>query len=110
MLDFVVKNVKNFMTKENKTTDYTFCSKCEVNPCECVVVKENKMWEEFIEKGADLEHDRWARWHEYFLSKCLIGRNGNNGNYILELSPNDYERWYRQTQTNLRSRKRSLRR
>jgi len=24
-----------------------------------------KRGEEFIEQGADLEHDRWARWHIY---------------------------------------------
>ena len=61
-------------------------------------IKEND--EMFIEKGADLEHDRWAGWHDYFLSKCImIGKNGNNGNYVLELLPNDYERWYRLTQT-----------
>ena len=24
-----------------------------------------RILEEFIEKGADLEHDRWSRWHKY---------------------------------------------
>lgn len=26
---------------------------------------------EFIEKGADLEHDRWAKWQRYLHSKCF---------------------------------------
>jgi len=26
---------------------------------------ENEWEKEFIEKGADLEHKRWARWHQY---------------------------------------------
>ena len=26
--------------------------------------------EEFVEKGANLEHDRWARWQKYMFSKC----------------------------------------
>lgn len=29
-------------------------------------------FEEFIEKGADLEHDRWARWQKYMFSKSFF--------------------------------------
>ena len=28
--------------------------------------------EKFVEKGADLEHDRWARWQEYMFSKSFF--------------------------------------
>lgn len=27
---------------------------------------------EFIEKGADLEHERWSSWQSYFFSKCQV--------------------------------------
>lgn len=26
---------------------------------------------EFIEKGADLEHERWVKWQAYMFSKCF---------------------------------------
>lgn len=29
------------------------------------------MEERFIEEGADLEHDRWARWQKYFFSHLI---------------------------------------
>ena len=34
-------------------------------------------WEkEFVEKGADLEHKRWARWQSYLFSKSEWTKNG----------------------------------
>jgi len=41
--------------------------------------KERKIenWEEeFVEKGADLEHQRWARWQAYLFSKSEWTKNG----------------------------------
>jgi len=32
---------------------------------------------EFIEKGADLEHDRWARWQKYVHSLCKKNKDGS---------------------------------
>jgi len=33
------------------------------------MTKEETNWEEeFVEKGADLEHTRWAKWQKYFHS------------------------------------------
>ena len=49
---------------------------------------------EFIEKGANLEHDRWARWQQYMFSLCL--KDGNPGLII----PQDLvEQWQRQINT-----------
>lgn len=31
---------------------------------------ERDVMEKFVEQGADLEHDRWARWQKYMFSKC----------------------------------------
>jgi len=37
--------------------------------------KEN--WEkEFVENGADLEHERWAKWQVYLFSKSKWTKNG----------------------------------
>jgi hypothetical protein len=49
---------------------------------------------EFVEKGAELEHDRWARWQKYMFSKF---EKDSNGNLIV---PKEYvERWFRQIDT-----------
>ena len=62
-----------------------------------------KYIEEFVEKGADIEHRRWARWQEYMHSKLVYneGINPDTGHteafYVL---PADYyERWERQIDT-----------
>lgn len=59
---------------------------------------------EFIEKGADLEHDRWAKWQKYFFSKCLIKPQhevgGQDDRFVYFALPKDlYERWNRQIDT-----------
>lgn len=61
-------------------------------------------WEkEFVEKGADIEHDRWARWQKYMFSKMVEeerfeeGSHFKTGNYIL---PKEFvDRWFRQIDT-----------
>lgn len=60
--------------------------------------------EEFIEKGADIEHDRWAKWQKYFFSKCQIKPQsevgGMDDRYVYLALPKDlYERWNRQIET-----------
>jgi len=37
----------------------------------------NKSTEEFIEKGANLEHDRWARWQQYLFDQCVHNKDGS---------------------------------
>lgn len=58
---------------------------------------------DFVEKGADLEHDRWSRWQKYMMSKMVEeerfenGQHFKTGNYIL---PKEFvERWFRQIDT-----------
>jgi len=49
------------------------------------------MNEEIIERLADFEHDRWARWQKHVFSKCI---KNNDGSYTI---PKEYvERWERQ--------------
>lgn len=48
----------------------------------------------FIEKGSDLEHDRWARWQAYLHSKLIIHESG-----LIELPQELYKRWERQIVT-----------
>ena len=53
-----------------------------------------KTIKEFVEKGADLEHDRWARWQKYMFSKGIIM---NCGDMVI---PKAFvERWSRQINT-----------
>lgn len=54
----------------------------------------NNNWEEeFIEKGADLEYDRWSNWQKYLHSKLDF----STGKYVLP--EDDFERWNRQIHT-----------
>ena len=60
--------------------------------------------EEFIEKGADLEHERWSGWQSYFFSKCQVKPQsqvgGMDDRYVYFALPKDvYERWGRQMNT-----------
>ena len=64
---------------------------------------------QFVEKGADLEHDRWARWQKYLFSKCTphktLSRNAKTnqeeeietGNLVINRDL--VERWQRQINT-----------
>ena len=62
-----------------------------------------EMESDFVEKGADIEHDRWARWQKYMFSKMIEeekfeeGSHFKTGNYIL---PKEFvDRWFRQIDT-----------
>ena len=59
---------------------------------------------EFVEKGADIEHDRWAKWQAYFFGKCQIKPLGQVGGMddrymYFALLKDLYERWKRQIAT-----------
>jgi hypothetical protein len=55
-------------------------------------------WEkEFVEKGADLEHTRWAKWQAYLHSKCVEHENGK-GEWVC-FPAELYKRWERQINT-----------
>lgn len=47
--------------------------------------------EEFVEVGADLEHDRWSRWQKYMFSKGMVDSNG-----VFHLPKELVDRWFRQ--------------
>lgn len=62
------------------------------------------MEERFVEGGADLEHDRWARWQKYFFSHCQFKPQGEVGGmddrYVYFALPKDlYEMWVRKIKT-----------
>ena len=65
--------------------------------------KESGWEKEFVEKGADIEHDRWARWQKYLHSKLKYFEfehsQGGNKVAMYVLDPGDYERWSRQIDT-----------
>jgi hypothetical protein len=52
----------------------------------------------FIEKAADLEHQRWARWQEYLHSKLQYSEFKDDGTtmacYIMDAG--DFEHWRKQ--------------
>jgi hypothetical protein len=59
--------------------------------------------EEFVEKGADIEHQRWVHWQKYMHSKMAYNEavNPDTGHteafYVLKADL--YERWERQIDT-----------
>ena len=50
--------------------------------------------EEFVEKGADLEHQRWARWQKYIHSLC-----SKNPDSSLTISKERVEHWEKEIAT-----------
>lgn len=50
--------------------------------------------EEFIEKLADYEHDRWSRWHKYMMSKTITNFDGS-----VTIPSEFVKRWNRQSIT-----------
>lgn len=56
-------------------------------------------WEdEFIEKGADLEHDRWSKWQEYMHSKVYDSSESLNP-HLKVIPTESYNHWERQIKT-----------
>ena len=54
--------------------------------------KKIKDWEEeFIEKGASLEHERWAGWQKYLHSLCVRNDDGS-----LTIPVEKVKRWEKQ--------------
>lgn len=49
---------------------------------------------EFVEKGADIEHDRWGHWQKYMMSKMSMLDNGD-----MVLPKEFVDRWFRQIDT-----------
>lgn len=63
-----------------------------------------ELLDDFVEKGADLEHERWSKWQSYFFSKCQVKPqsqvNGMDDRYVYLALPKDlYDRWNRQMNT-----------
>ena len=62
--------------------------------------KPNNWKEGFVEKGADIEHERWSKWQEYFFSKCKVSRIDEDDKEVVLVLPRDlYDRWWRQINT-----------
>lgn len=59
------------------------------------ITSESIEWEsEFVESGASIEHDRWARWQKYMFSKGTVDENG-----VFHLPKEFVDRWFRQIDT-----------
>ena len=58
---------------------------------------EEKTLQDFIEKGAALEHARWARWQAYLHRKCVEHENGK-GEFVC-FPAELFRRWERQINT-----------
>jgi hypothetical protein len=90
---------------ETCTDSHCPCSECHEpyfgNPPS---QSESIEWEkDFVESGASIEHDRWARWQKHMFSKMVEeerfeeGSHFKTGNYIL---PKEFvDRWFRQIDT-----------
>ena len=57
------------------------------------MTNKNKIIEEFVEKGAALEHDRWSKWQQYLFDQC-IPKNGS-----ITIPPFFVAHWGRQIAT-----------
>lgn len=55
--------------------------------------------EEFVEKGAEIEHTRWANWQRYLHSKCKKILGPDNLPIVIEMPVDLYEQWERQINT-----------
>lgn len=63
---------------------------------------QKKVEDEFVEKGADLEHDRWTRWQKYMFSKGYIQSKQDAGTPELGsfILPKEFvDRWFRKIDT-----------
>ena len=58
---------------------------------------EEKWKEIFVEAGANIEHDRWARWQKHMFSKCDYEIEGEK--VFLTLPLGLFDRWNRQIET-----------
>lgn len=56
-------------------------------------------FEEFIEKGADLEHKRWAKWQEYIFDCAIRSGDDNLGIRTFAWPTGQVENWERQIET-----------
>ena len=80
------------------------CSRCAVentavlgcadDDCPCHQSESIEWEKEFVESGASIEHDRWARWQKYMFSKGTVDENG-----VFHLPKEFVERWFRQIDT-----------
>lgn len=60
----------------------------------------NNNWEEeFIEKGAALEHDRWAKWQKWMHGRVYDSSESINP-HLKVIPTEDFNRWERQITTN----------
>ena len=50
--------------------------------------------EEVVEKGAEMEHDRWSGWQKHMFSKGTVDENG-----VFHLPKEFVDRWFRQIDT-----------
>ena len=63
-------------------------------------MKENKIEEWFVEKGADLEHSRWAKWQKYMFSKMYEVKGiGGEPTGDMTLPKEFVDRWFLQIDT-----------
>lgn len=81
------------------------CGKCNVRPFLAPPPtpttdskNSSEDWEkEFIEQGAHLEHERWAKWQTYLHSKCVEHENGK-GEWVC-FPAERFKHWERQINT-----------
>jgi hypothetical protein len=55
--------------------------------------------EEFVEKGAELEHDRWARWQKYMFSKAQVVIGNDNEEIGIFIPIEYWKHWQKEIDT-----------
>jgi len=83
----------DFHDKDTPCTMHYICDKCK-KACNIVGMKQQNWEKEFIEYGANLEHNRWSGWQEYLHSLCI-----KNDDESLTIPKERVFRWSRQIDT-----------
>ena len=60
---------------------------------------EEKWKDTFVEAGANIEHDRWARWQKYMFSKCVPIKDAVLKDGDMVIPAECVDRWFRQIDT-----------
>ena len=60
---------------------------------------EQEIIKEFVEKGANIEHERWARWQKYMFSKAQIVLGNDDEENAIQIPIEYWKHWQKEIDT-----------